>query len=125
MPENNHNVSALLGIIASRQNDDAAAQEAFTVAIQHADKLLAQTPEYYDALDAKGIALCGLALGEDNGQERINRTNQAVEVFRAARAINKDAGYVVRVVRLLDALALAVPNGAEILAEPRTVASGQ
>jgi tetratricopeptide (TPR) repeat protein len=58
-PLNNHNVLALLGIIALRQNDRAAAQEAFTAAIAHADTLLAQTPQYYDALDAKGVALCG------------------------------------------------------------------
>ena len=45
----------------------------------------------------------------------------AVATFRAARAINKDAGYVARVVRLLDVLALALPDGAEMLAEARKI----
>ncbi|MBM3129758.1 MAG: tetratricopeptide repeat protein [Chloroflexi bacterium] len=130
VPQNNHNVAALLGIIALRHAaqsagaaDVVAARAAFTAAIAHADALLAQTPELYDALDAKGIALCGLAL--HNGLDRIERTNQAVETFRAARAINKDAGIVARVVRLLDALALVHPNGKEILAEARKAASGE
>jgi tetratricopeptide (TPR) repeat protein len=125
VPHNNHNVAALLGIITLRQNDVTAAQEAFTAAIQHADKILGQTPELYDALDAKGIALCGLALGEDNGQERINRTNQATAIFQQARKINKDKGIVNRVLRLIDALALAHPDGNAILAEARKAASGE
>ncbi len=62
---------------------------------------------------------------EDNGQERIKRTEQAVRTFRAARAINKDAGIVARVLRLMDALALADPRGTEILAEARQAAVGE
>jgi len=120
-PQNNHNVLALLGIIALRQNDHAAAQEAFTAAIAHADVMLERSAQNYSALDAKGVALCGLGLCDDNGQDRIERTNQAAEVFRAARAINKDAGYVARVVRLLDALAPAVPDGTETLKEARKI----
>jgi hypothetical protein len=46
---------------------------------------------------------------------------EAVATFRAARAINKDAGYVARVVRLLDALAPAVPDGTETLKEARKI----
>ena len=122
VPQNNHNVAVLLGIIALRQNDVAAAQETFTAAIQHADKILALTPEYYDALDAKGVALCGLALIDPKGFE--NPSGLAVETFHAARKINKDKGIVNRVVRLIDALALAHPNGAELLAEPRQAAEG-
>jgi hypothetical protein len=49
----------------------------------------------------------------------------AVAAFRAARAINKDAGVVARVARLLDALALAHPNGAALLAQARNTASGE
>ena len=122
--ENSHTL-VLLGVSAFRQGDKAIACESFIEAIGQANTLLAQTPRSVSALDAKGIALCGLALGDDNGQERIQRTDQAVEVFRAARAINKDAGVVARVVRLLDALALAVPDGAELSAEARKAASGE
>ena len=66
VPENNHNVAALLGIIDLRQSADLTgldtARQSFTTAIAQADALLALTPELYDALDAKGIALCGLAI---------------------------------------------------------------
>ncbi len=149
-PTNSHNVLALLGIIALRQNDRAAAQEAFTTAIAHADALLVQTPQLYEALDAKGVALCGSGLCGGKGEAFANVDSNskaaasslndlpskpdspnasplqdAIITFRAARAINKDAGIVARVVRLLDALALAMPDGAETLAEARKVASGE
>src|SRR5690606_30413165 len=62
VPENNHNVSALHGIIALRQGDEVAARRAFVRAIGQADEILSKTAEYYEALDAKGLALCGLAL---------------------------------------------------------------
>jgi tetratricopeptide (TPR) repeat protein len=141
VPENNHNAFALLGIIALAQTDVAAARTAFTTAIAQADALLARTPELYDALDARGIALCGIALcdaqeagggrQEAVGGQRSSVTGHpasvtghpsllgAVEAFRAARKINSDAGIVARVVRKLDALARTHPNGAALLAEAR------
>ena len=61
------NISTLHGIIALRQGDASAAQQAFVRAIAQADEILAKTPEYYDALDAKGLATCGLALCADDG----------------------------------------------------------
>jgi len=150
VPENNHNAFALLGIIALAQTDVAAARTAFTTAIAHADALLAQTPELYGALDARGIALCGIALcdaqeavggrQEAGGGQRSSVTGHpssvtghpssvaghpslvsAVEAFRAARKINSDAGIVARVVRKLDALARTHPDGAALLAEARKV----
>ncbi|MBI4788049.1 MAG: hypothetical protein HY782_13505 [Chloroflexi bacterium] len=48
----------------------------------------------------------------------------AIAAYRAARAINKDAGIVARVVRLLDALALADAQGAEKLAGARKAVAG-
>jgi tetratricopeptide (TPR) repeat protein len=123
------------------------ARTAFTTAIAHADTLLARTPELYDALDARGMALCGLVLCDsgqwavDSGQwvgggqrsSVIGRPSSvaghpslvsAVQAFRAARKINSDAGIVARVVRKLDALARTHPNGAALLAEARRAASG-
>jgi len=119
------------------------ARTAFTTAIAHADALLARTPELYDALDARGIALCGIALcdaqeagggrQEAVGGQRSSVTGHpasvtghpsllgAVEAFRAARKINSDAGVVARVVRKLDALARTHPEGAALLAEARRV----
>jgi tetratricopeptide (TPR) repeat protein len=120
VPENNHNVLALLGLIALRQGDQAAAQEAFTAAVSQADQLLAHTPQYYDALDAKGLALSGLALVED---DREGRVAAAIEAFRAARAITQAKGIVGRVVRLFDALAVA--DRAGVLAGVRVAAAGE
>ena len=116
--ENNHNVSALLGVIALRQGDYSSAQRAFIEAIAHADKMLGQTPQYYDALDAKGLALCGLALCGDTA-----RVNDAIAAHRAARAINQDAGIVKRVLCLLDALAVVDTEG--ILRDVRPAAVGE
>ena len=93
VPQNNHNVLALLGVIALRQNDLPAAREAFTAALTHAEGLLAHTPEYLDALDAKALALAGL--GE---------TDNARAAYQAARAINRDPGIVQRATRLLNQL---------------------
>ncbi len=136
VPENNHNAFALLGIITLAQTDVAAARTAFTTAIAHAEALLARTPEFYDALDAKGMALCGIALcdaqeavggrQEAGGGQRSSVTGHpslvsAVEAFRAARKINSDAGIVARVVRKLDALARTHPEGAALLAKARKV----
>jgi tetratricopeptide (TPR) repeat protein len=61
-PRNNHNASALHGIIALRQGDEVTAREAFVRAIGQADEILSKTAEYYSALDAKGIAISGLAI---------------------------------------------------------------
>lgn len=92
-PLNNHNVLALLGVIARRQNDNAAAQDAFRAALAHAEDLLAQTPELYDAMYAKALALAGLG---DIAAARV--------AYRAARAVNSEAGIVRRATRLLGQL---------------------
>jgi len=117
-PRNNHYVLALLGIIALRQGEHAAAEEAFTAAVAQADGLLAQTPQFFYALDSKGLALCGLAVVGSS-----DLTGLAREAYRAARAINKDAGNVARVLRLFDALAVADTEG--VLAGVREAAAGE
>jgi len=118
VPRNNHYVLALLGIIALRQGDGAAAQEAFAAAVAQADALLAHTPEYYAALDSKGLALCGLALCDAG-----NLVSEASAAFRAARATNRDVGIVSRVLRLFDAL--AAMDTAGVLAGVRAAANGR
>ncbi len=103
VPSNNHDASALHGIIALRQEDEVTAREAFTRAIAQADDILAKTPEYYSALDAKGLALCGLAiLGDPSGFE--NPKGLAAETFRMARKIAPHAGVVTSNLRLFDEL---------------------
>ncbi len=117
-PRYNHYVLALLGVIALRQADRPAAQEAFAAAKQQAEQLLSHSAQNYAALDSKGLALSGLALCE--GQQHVA---SAIAAYRAARAINKDAGIVKRVLRLFDELAKADANG--VLAEVRAAAAGE
>jgi len=135
VPMNNHNVTALHGIIALRQGERETAQEAFTKSIAQADEILAKTPDYYDALDAKGLALCGLALtkdltgltesrpdGKTRGGDLSGLVEQAIETFRAARKIAPHAGVVKRVLRLFDELVKCDEEG--VLAEVRKAAEG-
>jgi len=107
VPKNNHHVHLALGIIALRQGEPAKAQAAFNASIAHANEMLAKTPENYNALDAKGLALCGVALCADGGRETGDRLKEAREAFGSARAIMDGAGHVGRVLRLFDALAAA------------------
>ncbi|MFL5802226.1 MAG: tetratricopeptide repeat protein [Roseiflexaceae bacterium] len=92
-PLENHNVVALLGVVALRQNDSPAAREAFSAALAHAEGLLAHTPDYFEALDAKALALTGMGEIEN-----------ARAAYQAARAVNSDPGIVQRATRLLNQL---------------------
>ena len=103
LPLNNHNVLVLLEVIALRQGDHTAAKEAFAAAITSGDVLLDHSEKNYDALDTRGLALCGLALCEDDR----NHIPDAINAYTAARAISKDAGIVGRVLRLFDEMAKA------------------
>jgi tetratricopeptide (TPR) repeat protein len=125
VPENNHYASALHGIIALRQGERETAQEAFTKSIAQADEILAKTPEYYDALDAKGLALCGLALcAHDDGQLMMDngKIAEAIETFRKARKIAPHAGVVKSVLRLFDELVRCDEEG--ILKDVRNAVEG-
>jgi tetratricopeptide (TPR) repeat protein len=106
-PDNNHTVFALLGVIALRQDDRTAAREAFTTTIREANGLLEHTPQLYRALDSKALALCGLALLDNNPQHAA----AAIEAYRAAREVTSAAGIVGRAVRLFDALAVLDTSG--------------
>lgn len=110
---------ALFGLIALRLGERAIAQEAFTGAVEKADALLTYSTQNYFALDAKALALCGLAVCEN----RPDRVAAAVEAYRAARAINKEVGIVGRVLRLFDALTPADMDG--LLTGVRAVAGGR
>jgi tetratricopeptide (TPR) repeat protein len=115
-PRGNANLLTLLGVIALRQGDRAAAQEAFEGAVAEAEALLIHSKQNYGALDSKGLALCGLALCEENS----DHISAAIDAYRAARAMNKDAGIVRYVLRLFDELVRADSGG--ILAEVRSAA---
>ena len=144
VPENNHNASALHGIIALRQGERKTAQEAFTKSIAQADEILAKTPEYYSALDAKGLAVCGLILAGRGDPSMPTETNDgktvppdkvtvsagrvaptvddAIETFRKARKIALHAGVVKSVLRLFDELVKC--DEGEILKDVREVIAG-
>jgi hypothetical protein len=64
------------------------------------------------------LALCGLALVED-----ASLVAAAVEVYRAARAINSDPGTITSALQDLDTLAPADPTG--LLKPARAAASGK
>jgi hypothetical protein len=117
-PLSNHRIPAVLGVAALRQDDRIAARKAFANALHQADELLTRTPQFYRALDTKGLALCGVALCENS-----EYIPGAKEAYKAARAINSDAVYVRRVLRRFDALANADTAG--ILAEVRAEAAGE
>jgi tetratricopeptide (TPR) repeat protein len=114
----NYELLALRGVVALRTGDLAAAQEAFQAAVAQAEAQLSYSEQVYKALDAKGLSLCGLALalGDDDF------ISAAMEAYRKAREITKDAGVVTDVLRLFDALKPA--DSAGVLAEVRAVAEG-
>jgi tetratricopeptide (TPR) repeat protein len=114
----NHRIAALLGVTALLQGDRMAARDAFATALHQADELLTRNPQFYRALDTKGLALCGTALCENT-----EYIPGAKEAYKAARAINSDAGLVGRVLRRFDVLAKADTAG--ILAEVRAEAAGE
>jgi len=151
VPQYNHNASALHGIILLRMKDltgltesrpdgkgsnedlSGLAAAAFVRAIGQADEILSKTAEFYDALDAKGIAICGLLIcGEDGGRKTVDGEKQtvdgqrstvyrqqAIEAFQKARKIAPHAGVVKSVLRLFDELVKCDEEG--VLKEVREV----
>lgn len=106
VPEINHSCVNVLGVIALRQAKINAAEEAFDEAIVQADMILKTSPRYFQAWHAKGLAICGLALCDGT-----NDPAGAVEAFRAARDITRDAGIVSRDLRIFDSLATSDTGG--------------
>lgn len=120
LPENNHNAHVLRGMIILRQGDTIAARQSFENALQVCDELLAMTPELYEVKDAKGLALCGLAVVENNPA----RVEEAKVVFREVRSYTADLkGHIGRVQRQFDALAKADEQG--LLVGVREVIGGE
>jgi tetratricopeptide (TPR) repeat protein len=118
VPLINHNVVAVLGVVALRQGDRVTAQDAFVAAVSAADSLLQRSAHYYTALEAKALALCGLAVSKDAQQ-----VVAAIEAYRAARTITRDKGVIGRALRLFDTLTQSDPAG--ILKRVRAAAAGE
>jgi tetratricopeptide (TPR) repeat protein len=95
------------GIIHLRQGATPAAEQAFHDAVGHSDQRLATSPQDYDALDTKALALAGLTLtgGIDD------TSAAAVAAFNAARTITTASGITARVLRRLNTLTPADPRG--------------
>lgn len=117
---NNHYVLSLKGVALARQRQAAEASKAFSAALAQAEMLLVNNPRSYKALDTKGVALCGKSLCDG-----ANKIGEAVEAFRAARAICNKQGIVTRLLRLLDELAASNPAGTLALAAAREAAAGR
>jgi tetratricopeptide (TPR) repeat protein len=118
VPAFNCEAFAVLGVIVHRLEDGRAARDAFNKAVQHANAMLAKTPQAYKALDARGLALSGLALLEGSTDD----LEDAIEAYHAARRFTSDAGIVHRVLRCFDELAKA--DLAHRLAPVRQAAAG-
>ena len=118
LPLYNHSASALLGAIVLRQGDRAAARETLALALDQANEVLARSPQFFEALDSKGLILAGLALCE--GSQHLADAEAA---YTASRALNRDPVAVGRVLRLLDALRQA--DGKGILDGVRSAAAGE
>ena len=119
LPTINHNLSVMQGIITLLQNDMHTAQTAFQKAVAQADIVLQNTPSFYEALDAKGLALCGLGLIEDK-----NQITFAKDSFHSARKITSNAaGIIKRTLRLFDEIVKADTDG--VLLEVRPVIEGK
>lgn len=93
------------------------ARKMFAAAVQQVDATLAYNKSYL-VLDSKGLALCGLALCEDK-----KYITEAINTYKEARAIAREAGVTGRVQRLFDALASA--DGAGLLNRVRATAIGR
>lgn len=117
-PDPSTDQALTLGLVLARGNDPAAAGQAFTDAACHAAELVHQASDNYHALDVQALALCGIAVAGDP-----ERLPEASVWFRSARQVTRADGVVRRVLRLLDALSPADPEG--ILMPIRRTAAGQ
>jgi tetratricopeptide (TPR) repeat protein len=121
--KDNYSISAFLGIITLRQNDIQYARQSFQDAVSQADQILNQTPQYFDALYAKALALAGLAVCEHPQNKSQEYVESAKAAFRQAREICSAKGVVSRTLKLFDALAMADEKG--ILGGVREAAGGE
>jgi tetratricopeptide (TPR) repeat protein len=113
-----HNISLLFGVILLKQGELDLAQEAFSRTIARSNAILLKTAEYFDALDAKGLAMCGLELILNTGN-----LSDAKQVFIAARNILSNFSAHKRRLLYFDEIAKADNN--RILDEVRPLLAGQ
>jgi tetratricopeptide (TPR) repeat protein len=103
VPENNHAVALLQGVVALHAGERQEAQDAFADSLRLADELLAKTPNLYEALYDRALAHVGvLACGGSDDHLASARADVA-----KARAIFAGAGILNDKKRLLEALCQA------------------
>ena len=98
-PMNNSIIKALHGIVFFRQGNQEDACTTFSSALEQAEMLLQENDQYIFALDAKAIALTGLALCNPSFP-----LSPAIETFRKLREVTVDEGHVSRRLLLLNLL---------------------
>jgi hypothetical protein len=99
VPQLNHEVFVLFGIIAFRQKDIDTARRAFLRAVEFASSLTVLNPSNYKALDTValseyGLVLCGMS----------DHAAASTSAYRTARKINSDSGVMSRLKSLFAAL---------------------
>jgi tetratricopeptide (TPR) repeat protein len=114
-------IMALNGIVLLRQKKLKEAAKQFTATIVQADSLLQQTAQFYSALEAKGVAACGLAMCEKT--EETQYISLAIKCYREARKIVTAPGIVKRALFFFDECAKADDRG--ILSSVRSEVEGQ
>jgi len=113
----NQDAWAYLGVVAFRQGDAQTAGKAFAASLKFADALIKESPKNWEALDTKGLALCGMAIAGHSSQ-----LSEAIVAFKTARSVTRDAGIVRRALLQLDMLAPADHTG--LLEPARAAAAG-
>jgi len=98
-------IQVLNGIILLRQKKSKEAAEQFITTIALADRLLEGSAMFYSALEAKGLAACGLAICEKT--DRTQHISLAVKSYRDARSIVTAPGVVKRALFFFDECAKA------------------
>ena len=103
-PEFNYYVLAYLGVIALRQGEAREAQEAFDAAHRETAAMISFSTDNFRAYDMQGLALCGLSLCGAG-----DHVGAAIDAYRTARTISRDAGIIARALRTFDELEAADP----------------
>lgn len=114
-------IMALKGIVLLRQKKLNEAATQFTATIAQADILLQQTAQFYSALEAKGVAACGLAVCEKRDETQYLAL--AIMCYHEARAIVMAEGVVKRALFFFDECAKA--DDRSILSNVRNVVEGK
>lgn len=106
VPENEHDLLALSGLIAFKRRRMPDARHGFADASRRANAMIQSNPRNYLAFYTKGLALAGLALCDDAAY-----LSPAIKAYEAAHEINHEPGVAGRALRLLDALREEDANG--------------